>query len=615
MRTKNLLTALGLLLTLSACVTPSIPLSADDPQNTADSSSQSSSANSSSATTGTSQAVACELAEPSSPDPLAIADNTPAFEQFNFQPQEIALTDSSITLTTAHHIFSFCETNNVWSIVSAEASEDETYDYEQALADIADPDYETIELNGEFYQYRIRLQAEWLDQQLEPETVDPDAIAPADEDIAVATEDAVFFELKRPDDTLISQQLYTLSQLQAAQLGASLGEPGIAGAASTDDALWFAATAAQGEGNSGFASLIRYSQGADEIVAEQPEEIQGDQITSMVITQPVSAAETADETASETASEAASETATETGDETASETDSDEISSAAPPALTLWLGTQRSGEGVPYYPASGLVAYQPESKALSSYTVTNSQLIGAIPHQLAANDDTLWVGTGEGTCQIKWQAIEQSDSWTCWQFTAIAQIPSEGVELFDSFLAGEPAATLKKDEVEVLWVGQQFDQDADAEADKPKMTRYEVAYETGFEVELGQGGYRIVNEAAQRAAGGNAIFWPGSQWHWGGDRFRRSLDEVALNFFGGGPRGLVSAESSSGFNLDSYTVRGEFDLLALTEDSTKVHYYSGWIDSDGIEVYPTVVPAEVPTAFKPNPLTKMAADLSTTQGP
>ncbi len=616
MRTRHLLTTMGLLLTLSACVTPSIPLSADNSQNTSGQNTSGQS-NSSNPSTETSAAAPCELASETKPEPLATAENTPVFEQFNFQPQEIAVTGDAITFTSAHHIFSLCKTNSVWSIVSAEASEDEDIDYEQAIADIKDPDYETIELGDESYQYRVRLQAQWLDDRLESDAADLAVSSAAPKDAAAETEDTVFFELKKPDGSLLTQQLYTLSQLQEAQLGASLGTPSIAGALSIENDLWFAVSATQGEGDSGFASLMYYSPEADELTIKQPEALQGDQITSMVATLPTETDPAKTDPAKTDQGTGEADKSTSTGDEDSAENETD---SAETPALTLWLGTQRSGEGVPYYPASGLVAYQPERETLSSYTVTNSPLIGAIPHQLAIADDTLWIGTGEGACQVNWQAIKDSNSWNCWQFTAIAQLPSEGVELFDSFLAGEPAATLKKDEVEVLWVGQQSDQDSpdrtssDSTA-KPKMTRYEVAYEPGFETELAQGGYRVANEAAQRAAGGNKIFWPGSQWHWGGDRFKRSLDEVALNFFGGGPRGLMNAESSSGFNLDSYTVRGEFDLLALTDDSTKVHYYSGWIDSSGIDVYPTVIPAEVPTAFKPNPLTKMAADLSRTQGP
>ena len=673
--------AAGLLFALGSCVTPSTPL----PEESAEG------VSTQSLTTEMSNLAACEaISKASKPEPLnkALSDNeeTPIFELFNFRPQEIAIAGDSVTITTAHHIFSLCQTNNTWAITAADASADEEpYDYQKDLQKIADPDYETIEVDGETYQYRIRLQAEWLTEQLSPITFDPESPEQATaEELATAEEDAVFFEIKKPDGEVISQQVYTLSELQEAQLGASLGVPSIAGAVSVASDLWFASSASQGEGDSGFASLIHYSPEDDKIVVDKPEDIQGDQITSLVATvgeisvgeisvksaaadtstaeastddaedkettqstdgatDEVTGEATGDDAEKETAEKETAETenapenaapeavtsdsapeedttetvATEeaTG-ETASEPTADETVAEATgenEPLTLWLGTQRSGEGVPYFPANGLVAYQPETKELTSHTITNSPLIGAIPYQLAVEEDTLWVGTGEGPCQGNWKTIGNSDSWNCWQFTAIATLPSDGVEVFDSFLADGPTATLNKDRVEVLWANQSLEEEnKEAAADT---LRYEVVYEPGFETQLSQGGYRIENEVAQRAAGGNEIFWPGNQWHWNGKRFERTLDEVALNLVGGGPYGLAKSNSRSGFDFDSSAIRGEFDLLELNADYTKVRYYSGWIEGADIEVYPTVVPAEEPTESKPNPLTEMAAGLTANQGP
>ncbi|MEM9944727.1 MAG: hypothetical protein AAF810_01500 [Cyanobacteria bacterium P01_D01_bin.36] len=565
MRTQNLLAAIGLVSILGACVTPSTSLS-DRGDGTATSPALSS---------GTSSAAACELTD-SQLDPLSTAENTPVFEQFNFRPLEISTGGNSVTITTAHHIFSLCETNGQWSIASAKAAEDEEpFNYEQLLAEIADPNYETVELGGESYEYRIRLQANWLTEQLKPETTNPEAISSDSEETeapATATEDAVFFELKTPDGELIIQQLYTVSELRSAGLGASLGEPSIVGAIAAGADLWFAATASQGEGNSGFASLIQYSSQTQELTVERPESLQGDQLTSLAITG-------------------------------SAEGDSDQ-------PLTLWIGTQRSGEGNPYFPADGLVSYQPSDNKLTTHTTTNSPLVGAIPHRLAVEEDTLWVATGDGLCQVDWQTAESPDGWSCWRFTATADIPSEGVDLYSSFLATEPAAELKDESVEVLWVSQSYD----VPEDEP-FVRYEVAYAPGFETQLSQGGYRITNEVAQRAAGGTDLFWPGTQWHWTGEQFARSLDEVSLNLVGGGPRGLVAADRRGGFDFDNYAIRGDFDLLALTDDATKVRYYSGWINGEAVTVYPTVVPVDSAAADEENPLTEMAAKLTSTQGP
>lgn len=528
---------------------------------------------------GTSAAVSCEMAE-TSPEPLSTPVDAPAFEQFNFQPQEIAIANNTVTITTPHHIFSLCQPTGEWSITTASASEDalseENFNYEQMLAEMADPAYKTIEVGGDAYQYRIRLQAEWLSEQRQPATTDPALVeTEASESVAIADEDAVFFELKTPAGDLITEQLYTLSELQNAQLGASLGAPRIAGAVTVDQDIWFAATTSQGEGDNGFASLLRYSTQTDDLTVERPTAIQGDQITSLVATG-------------------------------TSEDQSDQ-------PLTLWFGTQRSGEGVPFYPASGLVSYQPETSALNTYTISDSPLVGAIPHELAVEGDALWVATREGLCEVDWTAIGDSNSWDCWRFTATATLPSEGVDLYSSFLSTEPATTLQTDTVEVLWVNQSFGDFNNAEVEPT--TRYEVVYEPGFETALAQGGYRITNPVAQRASGGKALSWPGSQWHWSGDRFERSLDEVALNLVGGGPYGLVNSTSQSGFNFDNNAVRGDFDLLSLTNDETKVRYYSGWVEGDAIEVYPTVKPVEPPAEVKPNPLVEKAENLTVPQGP
>ncbi|MEM9149016.1 MAG: hypothetical protein AAGB19_00900 [Cyanobacteria bacterium P01_F01_bin.3] len=577
MRTQNLLVAIGLISLLGGCVTPSTPPPADSGSTTGNPSKTTSQSLSSE----TSSAASCELTE-SQPESLGNAENTPVFEQFNFRPIELSAGGGSITVTTAHHIFSLCESNGEWSITSTETAEDEEpFDYEQSLANIADPGYETVEINGETFEYRIRLQAEWLTEQLKPDTIDPEAIASEDEEaIATATEDAVFFELTTPDGELISEQLYTISELQDAGLGASLGVPSIADVVATDTELWFAATASQGEGDSGFASLIRYDAATKDITAEQPDELQGDQLTSLVIT--------------------------------GNEANDSEV------PLTLWMGTQRSGEGNPYFPTSGLVAYQPDSQLITNYTVANSPLVGAIPHRLAVEGEHLWVGTGNGICQVNWQIIDTADSWACWRFTATAELPSEGVDLYQSFSAEEPAALITDETVEVLWASQSFEESyntAESATEEASSIRYEVVYEPGFEAQLSQGGYRVPNEVAQRAAGGNEIFWPGNQWHWAGDRFKRTLDEVSLNLVGGGPRGLVTANSQRGFDLDNHAVRGDFDLLELTDENTKVRYYSGWIEGDEVDVYPAVVPAEALAQTKENPLPEIATKLSATQGP
>ncbi len=499
--------------------------------------------------------------------PLSHAENTAVFDQFNFRPESVTVFKQTVAVKTPRYTFYFCKGNQNWVVVSNDSANDEApYDYKRELAAIANPKYERIEVNGTPYEYRIRLQADWLTGELAGQAVEP-----VTEPQTTASEDAVYFELKKADGEVISRELYTASDVQEAHLGASLGTPRIAGAVVAGSDIWFAATTSQGEGDNGFASLLHYDVKTQELSVQRPEKLQGDQITDLVATERKG-------------------------------------------STTLWMGTQRSGEGNPFAPASGLVAYRPASETLESFTVTNSPLVGAIPHQLAVENKSLWVATGDGTCRVQWQAISEVDSWNCWRLTTTAELPKEGVDLYLSFLATEPKAKLTEREVEVLWISQDLNPAAEP-VEEPGVTRYEVVYKPGFETTLSQGGYRVADAAAKRAAGGDSIFWPGRQWHWAGDRFKRGLDEVSLNLVGGGPYGLVSSSAQSaqsaqgGLTLDNDAIRGDFDLLDLTLEGTKVRYYSGWVNSDKLEVYPSLRPVTQPQQIKPNPLTKMASDL------
>lgn len=547
--TRKLFAIGGLLYALSAC-TATAPPATDSPQSTGDG-----------AHVAAAEPEACEALD-TQLSPMSAPENMPVFEQFNFQPSNIEVSEKTVAIQTPFYRFSFCKGDSTWSIASSEPSVD-NFDYDQFLAKVADPAYETIDVKGESYQYRIRLEANWLDE-------------------AVAeTDTAVYFELVAPDGEKTSHQLYTLAEVQDAQLGSSLGIPKIAGAVVVEDALWFAATTSQGEGDSGFASLLRYSPDTGELRVDRPAEIQGDQITAIATTGTSNTAKNTSNTAN----------------------------------LTLWLGTERSGEGNPHLPASGLVAYQPTSKTLTRYTVTNSSMVGAIPYQLAVADDSLWVATGNGTCEVQWQAADRADSWSCWRFSATATLPSSGVDIYPSFLATEAAATLNDPTVEVLWVArEQPERNADPTAAELGMIRYEVAYEPGFEALLPQGGYRVANAAAKRAVRGEPVFWPGWQWHWSGDRFVRGFDEVSLNLVGGGPYGLYAEMDNSRLAFDHRAIRGDVDLLELTVESTQVRYYSGWVDGSELTVYPAIVPATLPVTKQANPLEEIASKLPV-QGP
>ncbi|MGB3788340.1 MAG: hypothetical protein WA949_10040 [Phormidesmis sp.] len=566
MRLQTLLPVLGLFCVLSACagssnsssVSPETLLGDRTPTDT--------------------PAKTCNLNN--TPSPLGTPENAPVFEQFNFRPEEIAIDTNTVTFKTPYYDFTLCKGDRTWTITSVSPENQDTdadFDYQQMLAGIANPDYSTIEVDGKTYEYRVRLQADWLNEQLDSATelpVNPDSSTEEASTEEASTEEAVYFELQLPDGELLTEELYTLSDLQTAQLGASLGDPNIAGAVAAEGELWIATSASQGEGNSGFASLIHYSPETEELSVEQPDELQGNQITAIAATNNN--------------------------------------------ALTLWLGTKIGGEGNPNLPADGLVAYQPDTQQLTTYSVENSPLVSAIPYRLAAEEDALWIATGEGVCQVEWKTVDSDQSWNCWQFATTADLPAAGVELYPSFLSTEPATTLNQDSVEVLWASETFEdarEDASEDGGKPAVMRYEVVYEPGFEIQIPQGGYRLTNEVARRTGKGEDIFWPGRAWHWEGDRFTRSLDEVGVNMFGGGPYGLAASTRRDGLNLDSDAIRGDFDLLDITAASTQVRHYSGWIESSNLSVYPTVIPVDSPTKSKPNPLIELAENLPDSPGP
>ena len=492
-------------------------------------------------------------------EPLARGKNEAIFNQFNFRPQSVKVFADTVAVETPDYTFYYCASDENWVPL---ANEEEVRSPEERwynLGDFGDPDYQSIEVNGEVYEYRTRLDADWIDERSgsTEEIVSGDGNEPS--------EDTVSFEMTLPDGEKISQVLYTTSELREAGLGYSLGVPDTSGAAIADGKIWVATTAEQGEGNSGFASLVAYDLKTGALSVEQPEALQGDQINAIAATE-------------------------------------------AEGEVTLWLGTQRAGEGTPFFPASGLVGYRPESGEVEEYAITNSPLVGAIPYALTVEGDRLWVATGDGPCRVQWQRIEVAKSWECWRVAPIAEVPGSGVAVYDSFLATEAEAELDGQQVEVLWAAESYGPNQ-PEGTAPEVARYEVVYEPGFEATLSQGGYRVADAAAKRAVAGEPIFWPGRQWHWAGDRFRRGLDEVSLNYVGGGPYGLVTATTGSGLRFDHRAIRGAFDLLELTPEGTKVKYYSGWVDADELEVRPRLVPVERSGKMKPNPLTKMASDL------
>jgi hypothetical protein len=280
------------------------------------------------------------------------------------------------------------------------------------------------------------------------------------------------------------------------------------------------------------------------------------------------------------------------------------------------MATKISGEGNGNLPGMGLVAYRPDSQNLKSgsvksYQVNNSPLVGIIPDKLKLEDDKLWIGTGNGVCQIEWQAADNPKSWSCWRFAAMANLPAEGLPISNSSLNKTVADTLKPatkgETVEVLWWTPTNYQTREG--------RYEVRYDKGFTVTLDEQGSELLPPdlakiRAEIQPGKPPLYWKGFEWNWNGSRLVRGFDAVASNYSGGGVQGIGS-ELAVGEPNNWNAIRGDLDLLSLSGKSTSVKYYSGWVDETLLQPYLAVVPQERPTNPQPNPLDAIAKQLKT----
>ncbi len=440
------------------------------------------------------------------------------YQVFNYQIHNIIADPDTINFQSLNYDFVFCRGNSSWTVQPGtfKANSPTSENYEDSLAKLADPPYETVELEGKSYQYRVILEPNpFPDFQVEPEKV--------------------IFELIAPDrDRPQRQVLYTLEQVKQAQAGIQLGVARITATLTDNNRLFWSIAPEQGEGNGGIATIVSYHPQADEIVVIQPQGMEGQQIMDMAIAGEI-------------------------------------------PNPTFWLATQMSGEGNPYLPGMGLVAYRPDfqnlaSGSLSAYHVRNSPIVGAIPNQLKLEGERLWVGTGNGVCQLQWQGADNPRSWSCWRFALMAQLPREGLPLYSSLFNQTPAATLAPDQtaetVEVLWWSPKNFQ--------TRQGRYEVKFNQGFTVKLDDQGGMPWSEFYQSSNSPSPpswepqVYWSGRDWHWRGDRFVRGFDQVPLNFFGGGPSGIGSWQVNRDNRSEQYAIRGDLELLELSKNSTEL---------------------------------------------
>ena len=464
------------------------------------------------------------------------------FERFDFRPTAIEATEDTLTFQGRRYAFTVCKRDRTWGVTALEVEPPQEEDYAEYFASLGDPNYETITNQEQSYEARVRLDASWIDE--EPTAAD---------DV-----EQVIFELIKPGDSEpTAQVLYTNTDIVERELGATAGVPTITQALATDNALWWSIGFEQGEGASGIATVVQYQIADDRLVLWQPSELDNAQITDLALT-----------------------------------TDNNDT--------ILWLGTQYSGEGNPHLPAKGLVAFRPDDNTVETYTVENSPLIGAIPTRLWAEDEQLWVATGNGVCEVNWAEIAVNASWACWRFSTMADVPANQ-NLYPSLLAETPIQPLENPQtVELLWA-------ADTDISSPESSvRYEINYEPGITVELSQGADYYVGPEGDPDEG--YFWWPGQDWSWNGQRFVRPWDQIAANYVGGGPQGIGPDEYTS-FVADWRTMRGEFELLELTPDTTEIKYYSAWIDEAGVEPWVTVTAATNAPLEAENPTDVVLAEL------
>lgn len=342
-----------------------------------------------------------------------------------------------------------------------------------------------------------------------------------------------------------------------------MGVPKITASIINNNQFYWSVSSEQGEGNGGIATIINYDPQEDKISLIQPSQIAKQQLNDLKISNKNN-------------------------------------------EIIFWLATQTSGEGNPYLPGMGLVSYNINNQSLKSYHARNSNLVGIIPHKLSIEKEHLWVATGNGMCRIKWQVIEQENSWECWQFKLQAELTTEGLEIYQSLFNTDSEITIKGDEtnniVEVLWWSPQ-----NYEGEKG---RYEIAYNSGFSVTLDDKGVMDWKERYSQEykvdSWEEIVYWPGKDWLWNGNKFIRPFDGVSLNYFGGGPGGISTWKNPEQQRPEIYTIRGQLDLIKLNNNSTSVNHSSGWVDDSLLNPYLTIVPTNKPKNMQPNPLKELS---------
>ncbi|WP_051358058.1 hypothetical protein [Rubidibacter lacunae] len=188
------------------------------------------------------------------------------WEQFDFRIRSIATDAETVRFVSPGQDFVFCRGDRVWQIFPSTWKRAPEQDWESYSAELADPPFATIELDGRTYRYRVLL--------------DPNPFS----DVQGVRERAVF-ELQTPDsDALRRTVLYTQAEVERSG-GLGMGIPRVTAAEITPagDRLVWSIAFSQGEGDTGIATLASYTPGENALVLLQPEAIADQQITDVAI--------------------------------------------------------------------------------------------------------------------------------------------------------------------------------------------------------------------------------------------------------------------------------------------------------------------------------------------
>ncbi len=178
-------------------------------------------------------------------------------------------------------------------------------------------------------------------------------------------------------------------------------------------------------------------------------------------------------------------------------------------------------------------------------------------------------------------------------------LPVARTSRFPSFLSQEKIGLLDSEKIEVLWwAGNQ---------EMGDKGRYEIKHEAGISFTVAQGNtswQNIHDNFTEKKSWQAPIYWLGKEWYWRNGKFQRGFDSVPLNAFGGGATGVIIPSNNYTYPLNLAAIRGDLDLINLTDSTTEIKYYSAWVDSKLLTPYLTLIPAPEFSQTQENPLEK-----------